>query len=497
MGELSSQVTSDRRLSKMAGRVRANAVAAFALGCAILLASLAAHSDRPITSAMVLLFGVTLVGAVGGIKLGLGGAVLASIIYNFFLSDPAYRFSISSADELVPLVALNISAIASALVAGRLRDRALAAERAAKRIQFLMNVSERLQRAVTLEDIVAAIRETGSGALQALELYSVRQGALRPVGSSAKHREAAADMAAHSSPYWRYAGCEAFQLRDGERVSGVLVLRSENGAAGASELEALASLVNIAFQRCLALEELAEAALVRKSEEFKTALLSSVSHDLRTPLSAIAAAASSLRSYGSDLPAAVRDDFINVIEEQSARLDRYTANLLSLGRIQAGLGDAARTSCDALEALGSAIAAVRSLRPGVDLRKAFAVQEAPVLADPVMLEQVFYNVLENALKYSPEETPITVGASADGGNVRIWVIDQGRGIAEAERGRVFDRFYRGHADRRSDGSGLGLSIAKGFVEAFGGSIAVEPGDPLGQGTRVTISLPLSPEKSAE
>ncbi|HEY0626932.1 MAG TPA: ATP-binding protein [Allosphingosinicella sp.] len=485
--------TADSR--KIDGRSGSHSAAAGAFLAAAALAALAAQTDRPITSAIVFLFGVTLVGALEGIKGGLAGAIAASLVYNFFLSDPVYRFSLSSADELVPLLAFNINAIASALVAGRLRDRALAAERASQRIQLLMNVSERLQRAVSLPDVQAAVEETGASVLRNMELYAVRDGEPVSVGGREHHRAAAVDLLGHPAESWKYGAVEAFLLRDGERTSGVLVLEPEEEASDTRDHDALVSLINLAFQRCLALEELAKAELVKKSEEFKTALLSSVSHDLRTPLSAIAAAASSLRSYGSNLAEDVRDDFIQVIEEQCARLDRYTSNLLSLGSIQAGLHGQPLTTCDALEALGSAIGEARKLQPDADLRKAYTLQQAPVRADPVMLEQVFYNVIENALKYSPPHSPIIVAASADDGMISVRIMDEGCGVPEEDRDRVFERFYRGRANQKYEGSGLGLSIARGFTDAFGGSIELTSTDPLIGGTTVTIKLPLhtSPE----
>ncbi|HWH23157.1 MAG TPA: ATP-binding protein, partial [Allosphingosinicella sp.] len=261
------------------------------------------------------------------------------------------------------------------------------------------------------------------------------------------------------------------------------------------DTDALASLVSIAAQRCLLLERLSEAELLRRSESFKTALLSSVSHDMRTPLSAITASASSLVRYGDELAEETRQDLLGVIEEQCGRLNRYTSNLLNLGRLQAGLDPGGFMQCDALEALGTAISHARLLAPRQQFEKLYSVDAAIVQADPVMLEQVFYNVLENAVRYGSEEWPVLIRASRADGLLLVEVEDKGRGIAPADRDRVFERFYRAGSESGSEGSGLGLSIAKGFTEAFGGSISAH-GRGEGQGTVIAIRLPLTGGEAA-
>jgi two-component system sensor histidine kinase KdpD len=283
-------------------------------------------------------------------------------------------------------------------------------------------------------------------------------------------------------------------LSSADAALGILVLEWAEGnehEVQEEDLGALVNLVSIATERCLLLERLAEADLVRKSEEFKTALLSSVSHDMRTPLSAISASASSLAQYGGDLDEAAKADMLGTIQEQCARLNRYTTNLLNLGRLQAGLDRNHFTPCDALEALGSAIAMVRGLGSGHMIVKNIAPSQALVKADPVMLEQVFYNVLENSVRYSGPESPITVSAVMRRSRILVSIRDVGPGIPPGEFSRIFERFYRAGQSSAGEGSGLGLAIARGFTEAFGGRIwAGVPDDPAG-GTIVTIELPLA------
>jgi two-component system sensor histidine kinase KdpD len=256
-----------------------------------------------------------------------------------------------------------------------------------------------------------------------------------------------------------------------------------------ADYQALDSLISITLERCLLLERLSEAELIERSENFKTALLSSVSHDMRTPLSAISASASSLTRYGSALPEATRADLLNMIGEQCERLNRYTTNLLNLGRLQAGLDHNQFVEADVLEVLGSAIARARGLETGHNISKHFEIAAALVRADPVMLEQVFVNVLENAIRYSPPDSPVEILAREEGDEVVVAITDSGEGIAPADVPHVFDRFYRGSLAHSHEGSGLGLSIAKGFVQAFGGSIEAGASG-TGRGTSIRISLPL-------
>jgi two-component system sensor histidine kinase KdpD len=473
------------------------ALAIFVL--ATVAAMYAQQNSRPVTGAMVYLLGVTLVGALSGFRGGLAAALLASLTYNFFISEPVFRFSLSSADEYVPLIAFNVSAAASALLVGRLKDRASAAEFATRRLQALLDVSQKLQRAVRLRDIPGAIVDFGAlwGGAE-LEIYVATGPGLVPIQPGSRHERLARLALDDPSGSWREEGTRAFILSTAKGPIGVLILvLAEEGGRVPQEhdFEAFVNLLSITLERCLLLEQLAEAELVKRSEEFKTALLSSVSHDMRTPLSAISASASSLASYGAELPEDVRTDLLATIEEQCSRLNRYTTNLLNLGRLQAGVDPERFTECDALDVLGTAVSRARTIGDH-EIKKSYGASEAVVRADPVMLEQVFYNVLENAVRYSDASSPIRVLARLDGPRLIVEIADEGPGISPGETERVFDRFYRSPAMMGQEGSGLGLSIAKGFTEAFGGSIAASPVEDLVGGTAVTITLPLQRQKEA-
>jgi two-component system sensor histidine kinase KdpD len=213
-----------------------------------------------------------------------------------------------------------------------------------------------------------------------------------------------------------------------------------------------------------------------------------MSHDLRTPLSIISASAGSLLSLGDQLPTSDKRDLLRLIEQQSTRLNRFTSKLLSLGRIEGGLAASTMPETDALEVLGAAIVNVRQLAPTRNIRKVVTLEHAMVRADPSLLEQVIYNVLENAVVHTPGDTPILVSVDAKSEKLVIGVEDRGPGVSRADTELVFERFRKSASGSGQEkGLGLGLSISRGFARAIDGDVAIVP---TAEGARFEISLPL-------
>ena len=486
-----------KRLSTASAAARRPAVhagAAAAFAASALAAWLAQQSGYPLTAAILFLLGVTIVGALEGVRGGIIGALAASIVYNFILVEPAFRFSLATLDDYVPLIAFNLAAAASGFIAGRLNDRARAAELATRRVEALLSLSHRLQAAVGLEDVAAGVATFADTQQFGVELYVLRRGLLETLQPQQRHADAARLLLETGGNVAIEANEGALLLSSTGQRAGVLFVERKDRVSAlrhGDDLDALANLVSIAVERCLLLEQLAEAELIRKSEEFKTALLSSVSHDLRTPLAAISASASSLDRYGADLPDKAKADMLKMIREQCRRLDRYTTNLLNLGRLQAGLDSARFSECDAIEALASAISHAKELSDGREFVRAIEIPEAVVRADPVMLEQIFYNLLENSVRYSAPASPIHILAERADDRLVVRVKDEGEGIAIEDLERVFDRFYRASDKHSPQATGLGLAIAKGFTEAFGGRIRAERRDDAAGGTIITIEIPMA------
>lgn len=226
-----------------------------------------------------------------------------------------------------------------------------------------------------------------------------------------------------------------------------------------------------------------------EGERYREALLSSISHDLRTPLATIMGAVTSLRQLGERMTAESRDDLLQSIEEEGSRMSRFVSNLLDMTRIESGTLKPKGDWVDVSDVVQSAVERARKYFPGKAIETGIAADLPLIEGDSVLLGQVLFNLLDNAVKYGGGE-PVNVYARRDGQDVLISVTDLGRGIPPAEIDRVFEKFYRrGRPDGRAPGTGLGLSIARGFVEAMGGRIHAESPAVKKKGTRIVIRFP--------
>jgi two-component system sensor histidine kinase KdpD len=244
---------------------------------------------------------------------------------------------------------------------------------------------------------------------------------------------------------------------------------------------ALAELAALARERDRMEAEMVEAEALRRSDELKTALLRSISHDLRTPLTSIIAGGAALGSPSTT--AEERSELSAAVVDEGERLSRLVANLLDMSRLEAGKAEPHREPVDLVEVLEASRAAVGwppSLRLALD-------RDLPLVdADAAQLERVFANLLENAVRHGAGR-PVTVSSRLVGDKIAVRVVDQGPGIPENERRLIFEPFRHGSGDGPGGGAGLGLAIAKGFVEANGGEIGVD--SVLGQGSSFVVTMP--------
>ena len=406
----------------------------------------------------------------------LATAVLCFFAYNFFFIAPRYSLYIE-ARHGVATVALFLAA---ALVAGRMAStlamQVHALREARRHADLRQALAQRLRVARSEEDVVHAAVDAYRDAFDAeawVRLHA--QGEPAP-GSADQH------------------GWWFLPLRGADTVLGTVGLKRPGGdvavGAGARALaQTLAADLAQALQRVRLDAALQAERTAAERERLRNALLSSVSHDLRTPLAAILGAAESLERYADSMPVEDRDSLLALVREEGGRMDRYVRNLLDMTRLE-GEVTLHRDWIGVDELIGAAVARVRRVFPErrIDLR--IPPELAPLHVQAGLLEQALFNVIENAVRVSPAELPVEVGADADAGIVRIAVRDRGPGIPEQERERVFERFYsvaRGDAHR---GTGLGLAIARGVLQAHGGEIAVDAGAE-GVGTVFTLSLPVA------
>jgi two-component system sensor histidine kinase KdpD len=258
-------------------------------------------------------------------------------------------------------------------------------------------------------------------------------------------------------------------------------------------LGALAGQAAVAIERTRLVREMEQARLQVETERLRDALLSSVSHDLRTPLVSIVGAASSLLTYGASYDETARRDLLLTIQEEAERLNRFVGNLLDMMRLESGELKLNRQWVDIGDVIGTAASRLSQALG----QHRLAVEVAPDLPalwlDFVLIEHVLVNLLENAAKYSPPGTTIHVKAGRRGRTVVVEVVDEGVGVPPADLERIFDKFYRvQRGDRQGAGTGLGLSICRGIVEAHGARISARsPAN--GKGTAFVMTFPIEKE----
>ena len=284
-------------------------------------------------------------------------------------------------------------------------------------------------------------------------------------------------------------------MRDEQRTLGVAGLRF---AAGTRRLafeqqrmaEAMVADIAQAALRTRMVADLEQARVTGETERLRSALLSSVSHDLRSPLASIIGSAGSLASYGKAMDEDDRAALLRTIQLEGERLDRYIQNLLDMTRLGHDGLSLNRDWIGVDELVGSVATRLHRYQPDVVLDIRLPHDLPPIWVHPALVEQALFNVVENAAKFSPPGQPVDISARLDGERLRIDVRDRGPGIPEDERGRIFDMFYSvERGDRGRHGTGLGLTICQGMIGAHGGSVAALP-PPDGQGTLIRIELPM-------
>jgi two-component system, OmpR family, sensor histidine kinase KdpD len=442
------------------------AVAVIAVAAATLVIYPLKRVAPTVSLSVVYLPAVLLVSAYWGLTLGIFTSLLSAAAFNFFHLPPTGRFTISDSRNWVALVAFLIVSAVMSTVAELARSRAIEAERRRAEADLAAALArELLGGGETTHALPAAARRVA----EALALPSASI-ILGNAGGGSRR--------------------DAFPLRDadGGQIATLIVppdLPSETAQRlGTQVVPALEAIVAIALRRDAIQAAAVETEALRRSDDVKTAVLRAVSHDLRTPLTAIVAAGHAL---GTDsLTASERIELSHAVVDEGERLASLVEKLLDLSRLQAGRAEPHRDWVSLEEVL---LAARESLGgDGAPVRITIDPDLPEVRADGAQLERAFANLLENARRYSGGH-PVTAQARSGEGYVQVRVVDQGPGISPAERARIFEPFYRGPSSGiRWAGSGLGLAIAKGFVEANGGTIGVE--SLPGQGTSFIVSLPL-------
>jgi len=430
-------------------------------------------------------------------------AGLSVLSYNFFFLPPLYEFTIADPANIVALLLFTFVAAAASALAARTRWQTQAARREARTTAELYGVSSKIAGVIELDDLLWIVvshlarllnaeiailmpegspRETGplttraafppDGQLNDAELAAARWSwdADRPTGKGTD-----------TLPGGRWLFVPIRTSRSAIGVIGVLPTGKNTGKDTGEHrelssperrlLEAVGNQTAVAIERVSLAADIDQARIGAERERLRSSMLTSVSHDLRTPLASIIGALSSLRSHRERYDEATREELLGTALSEAQRLDRFVGNLLDMTRLDAGVIVPKREAVEVGDLVSTTLRRAGPVLQDRVVSSAVAPDLPPLQLDFVLAEQVLFNLLDNAAKYSPAGSRIGVEARRVGDRVEIAVRDEGDGIAPEALDRLFDKFYRADdGDRRRAGTGLGLAIARGFVEVEGGTL---------------------------
>jgi two-component system sensor histidine kinase KdpD len=452
---------------------------------------------------------------------GLGPALFACLVsvltFNFFFIPPLYTFTITDPENVVALFTFTIVAVIASNLTARVRAQAVTAQRRAKVTEDLYLFSKKLSGVVNLDDLLWATAFQIASMLQLRVVLLIPEGETLTVRSGYPPEDMLSDADLAAAKWcWqndRPAGRGADTLPGAKRL--FLPMHTGRGAVGVAGLDndrpgplltpdqrrlldALTDQAALAVERINLAADVDKARLAAETEKLRGALLTSISHDLRTPLSSILGSATSLRAYRKSMDDAALDELARTIQEESERLNRFISNLLDMTRLESGAIVPHGELIDLSDIIGSALQRAAKVLSSHHVQLEITPDLPMLKLDSVLFEQVLFNLLDNAAKYAPRNTDIRLRAWREDNLVRIAVLDEGEGIPEDDLERIFDKFFRVHkADRKLAGTGLGLAICRGFIEAMGGTIvACNRGDRSGAVFTMTFPVP-SDQPSAQ
>lgn len=447
------------------------------------------------------------------VRYGLWPSVLASVVaslcYNFFFLPPIYTFTITDPTNVAAFFFFMLIAILVSNVAARVRTQADSAIGRIRTTEQLYAFSRKLAGTATLDDVL------WTSAYQAALMLKVRVVLLLPqagaltvmAGYPPEDQLDQADLAAAN---WAWSNDRAagrgsdtlpgakrlFQpMRTGRGLIGVIGIDDDRTGPLLTPdqrrlLDALVDQGALAIERVLLVEDMDRVKRTMEQDRLRSALLTSISHDLKTPLASVLGAASTMRDLASQLSEKEKLDLLATVIDESERLNRFIANLLDMTKLESGAIVPNAALHDIGEIIGSALRRASKILADHNVSLELAA-DLPMLAlDAVLFEQVLFNLLDNAAKYAPPQTTIAVRSRREGPWVVLDICDEGDGIPPGEVEQIFDKFYRAQkGDHVRPGTGLGLAISRGFIEAMGGRIVAANRNDR-RGAVLTIRLPV-------
>jgi len=446
-----------------------------------------------------------------GVIAALTGSIAAVLGFNFLFTEPVYTLEIAHFENFVTFLVLLAVALVTSNLAARVRAQAEAARVRESRMAALYAFSRTVVGAAEEDDILWAVVHHVAAIAKAQSLVLIPDKGRLEI-RAAYPPEDRIDSKAQIAADWAWEKGEPagsgtgtlpssdwlfLPLQTAERKLGALGVRFPEGSRslGPDErrlLDALAGQAALAIERAILNQDIEEARVSAEAEKLRSALLSSISHDLRTPLASIIGAASSLMNFSDRIDDSGRRELLRTVRDEAERLNRFVGNLLDMTRIEAGAMQPRLDWVDPEELVATAVKRAASLTRGHHIRLDIAAGLPLLRADYILIEQVLINLLDNAAKYSPPGSEILLRLYQQGQVLHFEVIDAGTGIPADELEQIFDMFYRVRAgDRQIAGTGLGLSICRSILKAHGGSIRAESPAPHGSGTRMIVTLPLA------
>ena len=423
-------------------------------------------------------------------------AIVAFPIYNWYVGNASFNPSHYTTEDILVLASFPVLAALMGNLTGRVRDEAKRAQSRAFTTAILFEATREFASLDDIEQIRSRLAEALATAangqafvMEGDELAEAGRPPAEATGLPPMVLSAARALAIEARGEPRMSDAAGWRTR-ALAGGGVAGWRAEPALSEEEEnlIQILADAGAAALARARLALAKAEAEARARTEDLRNALLSSISHDLRTPLAAVVASASSLQEFGEKFDKKTRADLVATIQEEAERLNAFVTNLLNMTRLEAGALATQQAAFDLVEVVERTKKRFERVRGQRRIECILADGARQAVGDPVLFEVALGNVLENAVRYSPDGATITVGSQRRAGQVVVEVADEGPGVAQAELPKLFDKFYRGSGAKRLPGTGLGLSIVRGVMQGMGG----EAGAALRQGQSglvVSLSLP--------
>ncbi|ATU46112.1 histidine kinase [Acinetobacter junii] len=465
---------------------------------------IAAISDRFIGySDLALIFIVTvlLVAIRAKMLITLASVFICFLLYNYFFIEPRFTFMISAERGVITIITFIISALLVGRLANQLRAQVLSLRAANSASLQLQELERKLSSCVDIQQVLNIAKQHLESSLNAYVWLRVATQVSGEISVLNEKDQIAADWAQKNiKPCGRFTNTLTqtewwFNPLNLVESHGVIAIRFRDHPQALSfELQRLTELMIEDIAQTLSRVQLSlqleNSRVVAETEKLRSALLSSVSHDLRSPLAAMIGSADTLKYYGEQMPEIDRHELLDTIHIEGERLDRYIQNLLDMTRLGHQGLTLSRAWIGVNELITSATERLKRYQPHVSIKTTCAEELPQLYVHPALIEQAIFNVLENAAKFSPDNVPIEVNIQQVESYLQIEIEDQGIGIPENEREQIFDMFYTmQRGDRGKTGTGLGLSIVKAIIGAHMGSIEAQSGR-HGHGTLIRIRLPL-------